>query len=257
MNEHYIDLAHRLASTASDITLQYFRKDGLQVDSKADSSPVTKADRQAESAMRALIRERFPDHGIFGEEHGTHNGDAEYMWILDPIDGTRAFIDGRDTFTTLIALCHHNVPVLGLIDQPVRKERWLGIKDAPTLLNGQPVNARSKPLEEAVIATTGTQYFSKDENAHYQRVAQACAQEINGQDAYAYAQLASGRIDLVIEANLKPYDFCALVPVLEGAGAIVTDWHDQSVNLLSDGTMLVAGDKTLHNTAFALLHTVA
>ena len=146
--EDFVDLANRLADASRPILRSYYRRK-LEIDIKSDASPVTQADREAEAAIRKLIAARFPEHGIFGEEFGKERADAEYVWVLDPLDGTRAFVTGRPTFGTLIALIRNGQPLLGVIDMPVLNDRWIGVRGRPTTLNGEKVTARACPALNA------------------------------------------------------------------------------------------------------------
>jgi histidinol phosphatase-like enzyme (inositol monophosphatase family) len=252
-SDRMLPLAHLMADSAGDILRNYFRSPVL-IDRKDDASPVTRADREAETAMRALIEAHFPDHGIVGEEFGNVRADSEYQWVLDPIDGTRGFIGGYPLFTTLIALLYQNKPVLGIINQPITQERWVGVAGESSLLNFKAVSVRDcRELKDAVIATTSIDYFTAAQAGKFALLRKSCANTVLGGDAYAYAMLASGNIDVVVEAGTKPYDFCALVPVVEGAGGVITDWQGKKLGLQSDGTVLAAATVQLHQQALALL----
>ena len=253
----FITLAGQLADAAGDVLRRHFRT-AYSVETKADASPVTIADRECEIAIRALIEAKFPDHGIIGEELGNVREGAQYQWVIDPIDGTRAFIAGYPIFTTLIALAKGGVPVLGIIDQPVTGERWVGIAGSPTTLNGKPVSVRPiEALKPSVIATTSSAYFTTEETAAFQKLMKQCGRIVLSGDAYAYAMLATGQMDIVADAKLKPYDFAALKPVIEGAGGIVTDWQGAPVTLKTDGYVLAAGTKALHALALKVLTKAA
>jgi histidinol-phosphatase len=239
-----IALAHRLADAARAAIVPHFRS-GLAHERKADATPVTLADRAAEEAMRRILTAEVPQDGVVGEEFGVSEGRSSRQWVLDPIDGTTAFLAGRATFGTLIALLVDGFPVLGVIDQPVQQERWLGVAGEPTTLNGMPVTTRACPeLSQAAIATTGPHYFSQDEGDMFMALAQATDHKrmIMGGDCYNYAMLASGHLDLVCEAGLKLYDFAALVPVVEGAGGTLCDWNGEPLHAGSDGHVLALGD---------------
>jgi inositol-phosphate phosphatase/L-galactose 1-phosphate phosphatase/histidinol-phosphatase len=250
----HLALAEALADAARALIAGYFRQQ-LAVDDKSDRSPVTIADREAEAAMRRLIEARFPDHGILGEEHGGVRAEAEFLWVLDPIDGTKSFISGIPLFGTLIALLHRGRPVLGVIDQPILRERWLGAAGRPTTLNGAPVHARPCPSLAAatLFSTAPDSMFASFEAEGFARLRRAVKLMRSGADCYAYAQLASGFIDLVVEGQLKPYDYCALVPVIEGAGGVITDWQGQPLGLASDGKVIACGDPALAAAARARL----
>jgi inositol-phosphate phosphatase/L-galactose 1-phosphate phosphatase/histidinol-phosphatase len=251
--DHFLALALRLADAAGEAIRPYFRKP-LTVDDKPDLTPVTAADRAAEQVMRSLIEEQFPNHGIVGEEFGRVREDAEFVWTLDPIDGTKSFISGVPLFGTLIALTCRKRPILGIIDQPISRERWVGAAGRPTTLNGTTIRCRTCPaLASATLFATTPDMFKESDAAAFRRVSGAVKLTRFGADCYAYGLLAAGFIDLVLEANLKPYDFCAMVPIVEGAGGIATDWRGADLDLASDGRIVVAGDRRTHQTALALL----
>jgi len=238
---------------AGEIIRPYFRKP-LKVDDKADLSPVTIADRAAEQAMRSLIEQRFPDHGIIGEEFGRVREDTEFVWVLDPIDGTKSFISGVPLFGTLIALIRAGRPILGIIDQPISRERWVGVAGRPTTLDGASVQCREcGDLSAATLFATTPDMFKGPDTASFARVSSAVKLTRFGADCYAYGLVASGFIDLVLEAGLKPYDFCAMVPIVEGAGGIATDWRGAGLDLASDGRIVVAGDRRIHRAALELI----
>ena len=176
--------------------------------------------------MRRLIAARFPDHGIIGEEFGREREDAEFVWVLDPIDGTKSFISGVPLFGTLIALAHRGRPILGIIDQPISRERWIGAAGRPTTFNGAPVRCRPCPALAAATVVLDQPRHVPGRRRRRLRPRRGAAKLVRfGADCYAYGLLACGFIDLVIEASLKPYDFCAMVPIVEGAGGIATDWQ--------------------------------
>ena len=239
-----IALAHRLADAARAAIVPHFRA-GLDHERKADATPVTLADRAAEEAMRRILIAEVPQDGVAGEEFGASEGRSGRQWVLDPIDGTTAFLAGRATFGTLIALLVEGFPVLGVIDQPVLQERWLGVAGQGTTLNGLPVATRACPdLSHAAIATTGPHYFSQEEGDVFMALAQQTDHKrmIMGGDCYNYAMLASGHLDIVCEAGLKLHDFAALVPVVEGAGGTLCDWNGEPLHAGSDGHVLALGD---------------
>ena len=251
--DDFLALALSLADAAGEEIRPYFRKP-LTVDDKPDLTPVTAADRAAEQVMRLLIEQRFPDHGILGEEFGRVREDGEFVWTLDPIDGTKSFISGVPLFGTLISLACAKRPILGIIDQPISRERWVGVAGRATTLNGAPIHCRACPaLTAATLFATTPDMFEGGDDAAFSRVSNAVKLTRFGADCYAYGLLAAGFIDLVLEASLKPYDFCAMVPIVEGAGGIATDWQGSALDLSSDGRILVAGDRSAHQAAMALL----
>ena len=251
--DDFLALALSLADAAGAAIRPYFRKP-LVVGDKPDLTPVTAADRAAEQVMRFLIEQRFPDHGILGEEFGRVREDGEFVWTLDPIDGTKSFISGVPLFGTLISLACAKRPILGIIDQPISRERWVGVAGRATTLNGAPIHCRACPaLTAATLFATTPDMFEGGDDAAFSRVSNAVKLTRFGADCYAYGLLAAGFIDLVLEASLKPYDFCAMVPIVEGAGGIATDWQGSALDLSSDGRILVAGDRSAHQAAMALL----
>jgi inositol-phosphate phosphatase / L-galactose 1-phosphate phosphatase / histidinol-phosphatase len=249
----FLDLALALADAAGAAIRPHFRQP-LQVDDKEDLTPVTAADRAAEATMRRLIEARFPDHGILGEEYGSVGAEAELVWVLDPIDGTKSFISGVPLFGTLIALCRGGRPILGVIDQPISRERWLGVTGRPTTLNGAAIRCRPRPdLAGATMFSTSPDMFKGADAGCHSRISAAVKLTRFGADCYAYGLLAAGFIDLVLEASLKPYDFSAMVPIVEGAGGVASDWRGDPLHTGSDGRVLVAGDHRTHAAALAIL----
>jgi inositol-phosphate phosphatase / L-galactose 1-phosphate phosphatase / histidinol-phosphatase len=239
-----IALAHRLADAARAAIRPHFRTP-VDAERKADASPVTIADRSAEEAMRRILTAEVPQDGVHGEEFGVVEGRSGRQWVLDPIDGTCAFLAGRATFGTLIALLVDGFPVLGVIDQAILGERWLGVAGQQTTLNGQPIAARlRRQLSDATLATTGPQYFSQHEGDMFMALAQKTDHKrmIMGGDCYNYALLATGFVDVVCESGLKLHDFAALVPVVEGAGGTMCDWNGEPLHAGSDGHVLAIGD---------------
>jgi inositol-phosphate phosphatase / L-galactose 1-phosphate phosphatase / histidinol-phosphatase len=233
----FLAAAHDLANIARPIAKKYFRQP-IEIQSKSDASPVTIADQEIEAAMVQYLRRTFHDHGIFGEEHGSVNVGAEWVWVLDPIDGTKSFITGRATFGTLIALAHRGKPVLGIIDQPITDERWVGCAGKPTTFNDKPCRVRAQvPLAEAIAATTTPAQWTHDWPAH-QALTSRVKSMIYGGDCYSYGMMALGFVDLIAEADLQPYDFMALVPVIQGAGGVMTDWAGGELTIASDGRVL-------------------
>ncbi len=247
-----VALAGRLADLARPIIKAHFRT-GTPISDKTDDSPVTDADRAAESAMRTAINEAFPDHGILGEEYEPENTDADYVWVLDPIDGTKAFVTGKPLFGTLIALCHQGRPTIGVIDQPILDERWLGAAGRTSTLNGADISTRAASLNDAWLYATSPDMFEGADAEAFARLGKAVKHTLYGADCYAYGLLGAGHTDLVCEANLKPYDYCAHVPIIEGAGGTITDWSGAALSIASDGRVLVAGDGETHAAALRIL----
>ncbi|HRJ69929.1 MAG TPA: histidinol-phosphatase [Beijerinckiaceae bacterium] len=240
------DFALRLADAAKPVALRYFRKP-LAIDTKADESPVTIADREIETALRTLIQATHPDHGILGEEHGRSGLDREFLWVIDPIDGTKSFISGMPTFGVLIALLQHGRPLLGIADHPAMGERFVGIAGAQTRWNGAGCRVRDcRRLKDAILFATTPDMFEGDAAAPFERVSRAAKVRRFGGDCFAYAMLAGGHVDAVVEAQLQPYDYMALVPMVEGAGGIITDWTGAPLTIDSDGRVIAAATASLH-----------
>jgi histidinol phosphatase-like enzyme (inositol monophosphatase family) len=235
-----------LADLARPMALEHFRQN-IAVEQKADLSPVTYADRAIEAAMRALIEKTHPDHGILGEEHGTSNIDSARVWVLDPIDGTKSFVTGMPTFGTLIALLEDGRPTLGVISIPPTGEQWIGRDGEATLFDSVACHTSTcTKLADALVYTTSPDNFDVAGLKAFDRVSSQAAMRRYGGDCYSYGLLASGHIDAVIEMNLQPYDFMALVPVTEGAGGVITDWQGGRLHLGSDGHVVAAATPELH-----------
>lgn len=256
--KEYTDFLDMLADAAAEITLPMFKKPVNVVNKgkklQLDYDPVTEADKQAEKVIRKLIRQTYPDHNILGEEHGSeHNSKSQYTWVIDPIDGTRAYICGIPTWGTLVALNDGVKPIIGMLDQPYMRERYLGTPDA-AYLNGTPISCRPcTELSQATISTTDpTQFFACDEDLQaFNRVAAKALLVRNGYDCYAYAMVAAGFMDVVIESGLEAYDIQALIPIIEGAGGIVTDWTGGSA--AQGGQVVASATHALHEQILGLL----
>jgi myo-inositol-1(or 4)-monophosphatase len=245
-----------LATVSGETILPFFRT-ALSVTDKGSGTfdPVTAADHAAETAMRALIRRTFPEHGIIGEEFGEERPDAEYVWVLDPIDGTKSFISGMPAWGTLIALTRFGEPVFGMMNQPFIGERFSGDGGAARYRGpAGPRDLRVRPcagLSEAILLTTSPLLMNDADRAAFQRVEASVRLSRYGGDCYAYCMLAAGHIDLVIETELKPYDVLPLVPIIAGAGGIVTTWDNGPPH--AGGRIVAAGDQRTHSAALELL----
>ncbi len=246
-------LALELAEASAAVIRGYYRS-GLAIDDKSDASPVTQADREAEIAMRQLITARRPQDGIIGEEFGRENEDAEWVWVLDPVDGTKAFITGRPLFVTLIGLLHFGKPVLGVINQPITGDCWLGVVGEGTTLNGVPAQVSCiAELAGARIGSTGPQYFSASGLQAFNALANECRFAVWGGDGYQFGLLASGGMDIAVESGIKLHDFAALAPVVIGAGGLMTDWQGRALDQHSGGNVVAAATPALHTAALACL----
>ncbi len=256
IDDSLIAAAEAAVDVAGAVIRPYFRA-GLDADLKDDASPVTIADRAAEQAMRAMLSARHPAHAILGEEFGETNAGADWRWVLDPIDGTRAFITGRPTFGTLVGLLHQGVPVLGIVDQPVTGERWIGVAGQPTRFRGPlggNVGVRGcARLDRAELSCTSPEMFDRAQSVRWNRLASQARRRTFGGDCYAYSLLALGQIDIVAEAGVKIWDWAALVPVIEGAGGRMTDWSGNKLRDGFDGTAIAVGDPGLLEPALRLL----
>lgn len=256
--EELVDFAHRLADESGHVVKRFFRSPFV-VEGKADSSPVTAADRKAEQILRVTIAQQRPQDGIIGEEFGSENPDADFTWVLDPIDGTRAFASGKPLFGTLIALLYKGTPVLGIIDQPILGERWVGAVGRPTTFNGHECKTRNCVNLEEAVANLGPQVFPFGNATTldaYRRVAKQVRTTSTGGDCYTYGLVALGHIDLAIEQDLKLYDFAALVPVVEGAGGVMSDWQGQPLTKESKGQVMAVANKELWEKSVELLEGV-
>ena len=246
-----------LATASGQAILPFFRTHLTAHDKSLGGpfDPVTEADRAAETVMRRMIGEAFPDHGIVGEEFGSERADAEFVWVLEPIDGTRAFMAGVPLWGTLIGLCRNGTPACGVMNQPFLGERYFGDGGHATLTGPKGTSTlttrRCRSLDDAILSTTSPRLFGEAELADFERVERAAKLTRFGYDCYAYAMLAAGHIDLVVEAGLKPYDIVALIPIIEGAGGTVTSWDGGSA--ASGGTVVASGDPRLHDEALRLL----
>src|SRR5215831_1563774 len=248
----------QLATVAGDAILPFFRT-SLSIEDKNPGSsfdPVTAADRAAEAAMRTLIRRTFPDHGVIGEEYGDEHADAEYVWVLDPIDGTKSFISGMPAWGTLIALTRFGKPVFGMMHQPFLRECFNG--DGQTARYRGPAGERQlmvRPcgeLSSAVLFTTSPRLMNEDDRKAFGVVEEAVRLSRYGGDCYAYCMLAAGHVDLVIETELKPYDVLPLVPIIIGAGGIITTWEGGAPH--AGGRIIAAGDRRVHAAAVEMLN---
>jgi histidinol phosphatase-like enzyme (inositol monophosphatase family) len=246
-----------LAAVSGDVILPFFRMAMNVVDKSAGPAfdPVTEADRAAERVIRQKIRSAFPDHGIHGEEFGIENAGSPYQWIIDPIDGTRGFVCGLPTWGTLVGLLKDSVPVYGMMNQPYVRERFYGDGKTSRLLTatGERIlmTRACAALKDAFIATTSPRIIKGKEGEAYDRLESQCRLARYGGDCYAYAMLAAGQIDLVVETGLQSYDIAPLIPIIEGAGGIVTTWTGESA--ASGGSIVAAGDTRLHAMALEVL----
>lgn len=257
IDKEIINFAEHLADISGEVIKEYFRQN-FDETKKDNQTPVTKADREAEKIIREAIIKKFPDHGIIGEEFGEINPIAKYKWVIDPIDGTISFVIGRPIFGTLIALSFENKPILGIINQPITGERWVGVNGGTTF-NGKKIQTRNGgDLGEAILCSTSPFFFQKEDLKMLGRIASKTKYQsqggiIYGGDCYLFGLLAMGKIDIVIEKGLSNFDFMALVPVIKGAGGVITDWDGNELNENSNGTVIACANIELHKEVLKLI----
>ena len=250
-----VELAHDLADTAGEIVRAASGSHRV-AHRKADASPVTEIDREVELRMRETIAARFPEHGIIGEEFGDHRRDAEHVWVLDPVDGTKAFMAGLPVYGTLIGLARRGRPVLGIIDQPVMRERWTGIDGDGTRRNGERVHTNAcGRLSDALVCTTSHEYYEGEDALAFRRIVSGSGWMVYGGNCLAFAQVAGGFVDVALEARVGVYDYCALVPVVENAGGVMTGWRGEPLTIepAKGGRILASANPVLHEAAMGCL----
>lgn len=248
-----LDAAQAIATQSTEVILEHFRS-GVEVHNKADASPVTVADRAAESAIRQAISDRFPDHGIMGEEHGAANLDREYVWVVDPIDGTKSFISGVPLFGTLVGVLRHGRPVAGVIHMPGLRETFAGAPGLGSWFNGAPIHCRTGVAPgDAFLCYNELHKLVRHEPERAARLLATGRYQRPTMDCYPYAQLAAGWVDGVIDYDLDPYDYLPLVGVVEGAGGIITDWQGAPLDLRSNGTVAAAASPAVHAALLSAL----
>lgn len=249
----YAPFANELADAARKHVMKYFKTD-IGSERKSDQTPVSIADRETEQLMRDLINARYPDHGIIGEEFAATQPDNNLCWALDPIDGTKSFLTGKPTFGILIALLYKNTPVLGVIDTPALKERWIGINNHGSRCNEYMCSTKnSTKLHDAWVHATTIDMFDDDERRVFDTVTDQARGRLFGADCYAYGLLASGYTDIVMEAQMATYDYLALAPVVENAGGCITDWDGKSLTLNSGSQVLATSCQALHEQVLAII----
>jgi histidinol phosphatase-like enzyme (inositol monophosphatase family) len=252
--------ATALLQAARDVTaearatpLRHFRQ-SVTVEQKADESPVTVADRETEAALRRAISERFPDHGIFGEEYGSEGLEHDVVWVIDPIDGTKSFISGSPLFGTLVAVLQGGQAVAGIICMPALDECYAGSAETGSDRDGTALACRrGVPLERAFLCINEANSLMADHPALFHRLMQTGRYQRLSYDCYPYAQLAAGQVDVVVDYDLQPYDYLPVVPVVEGAGGVITDWHGKRLSLESAGCVLASGSAEIHRAMLEIL----
>ena len=250
-----VEFAHRLADAAGDIVRPAARSRHV-AHRKADASPVTEIDRAVEMRLREMIATRYPGHGVIGEEFGDDRVEAEHVWVLDPVDGTKAFMAGLPVYGTLIGLAQGGRPALGIIDQPVMRERWIGISGDGTWYNGERVYVDAcERLSEALVGTTSPEYYEGDDTNALQRIVSRTRWMVYGGNCLSFAQVACGLVDVALETGVGVHDYCALVPVVTNAGGVMTGWRGEplTLDLASGGRILASGNRAVHEAAMDCL----
>lgn len=251
----YVQFAEYLANLSRSILISEAAK-APKISVKIDTTYVTEADRYVEARLREEIRKKFPHHGIIGEEFPDENREADFVWILDPIDGTAAFIAGIPVYGTLIALACEGCPFIGIIDHPVTNDRWVGISNRSALKNGAPIVTRScTDITKAYATCSNPDFMSESQLRRFKKLRDTVSYVQYGASCFAYGALASGRSDFAIDADLQMYDIYACAAVVQGAGGVVTDWTGRRLSFDMDGTVISAGDKTQLNRVLALLNS--
>jgi len=251
--QQLIKLANKCADASGKIIKKYFRKK-IKINLKKDNTPFTKADIEAEKIIRELILKQEPNCGFVGEETGTVNMNREYCWVVDPLDGTKSFITGKPTFGTLIGLLKNNKPVLGILNQPILNERWVGIAGVETKYNNKKVRVRKcKSIKGAKMYATSPMMFQGRNKKIYKNVRAKIGECLFGADCYSHGLMSLGFVDVILEANLKPWDYIASASIISGAGGKITDWNDNDLNLQSDGRILATGDSNIHKQIIKII----
>ena len=249
----FVQFASSVADAARRISLQYFRA-GSELHIKADGSPVTVADRETERVIRDRLSRSYPHHAVVGEEHGWTTSDQPYTWVVDPIDGTKSYLAGAPTFGMLLALLYDGVPVLGIIDIPALDERWCGVVGQGTTMNARPAKTGScTAVEHAVLTIISPDKLEGDERPTVDALSRLARVRRYSSDGYSHALLASGYVDMVVAVGQQPFDYLAVVPVVEGAGGCISDWVGKPLSLDSDGRILVTATPELHREALNVL----
>lgn len=245
--------ANKVSDAVAEVHRKYYRQPVL-TEYKEDSSPVTQVDKESETIVREMIMSRFPDHGILGEEYPAHQPDAEFVWVIDPVDGTKYFIIGQPAFAFLLGLACQGEFILGVIDQAITRERWIGANDYGSFLNGAAINTRKcKHLNQCIIARAGYEWHTEGRDHYIDKLWKACHWARWGVAPYDYGLLASGHLDVVITAGPLVHDFAPLGPIIINAGGAITDWYGQSLNINSPNHVVAVGNADLLPEVIELL----
>jgi histidinol phosphatase-like enzyme (inositol monophosphatase family) len=258
-NRRELEELRRFAERIADASRRIIRdatRDILRGNAKEDGSPVTAVDQAVEDRLREMICNAYPDHGIVGEERAALSAEREVVWVLDPIDGTLPFLAGIPVYGTLIAVLRNKVPLIGIIDMPATEERWVGAYGHATLRNGAPARTRQcEALRDVLLSTSNPDYYGEADIQILQRLKAKTRWTVYGGSCMCYAQIASGRVDLGVDVAFHPVDYLALVPVLEGAGGVISDWAGEPLSLDSGDRFIAAGDHRIHAQAIKILTT--
>ncbi|NOD94617.1 inositol monophosphatase [Ruegeria sp. HKCCD4884] len=251
LKEHAI----QMADIASSSAMRFFRG-SLGVEFKLDESPVTQADKAVEAEVRSYLNQHFPEHGVFGEEHGQEAGDGRHMWVIDPIDGTRSFLSGHPLFGFLLAHLVDGQPQLGLVGMPALNEVYVGVIGEVAALNGKPIRtSQQKRLDQSILYVNEGDKIHRDHPDLFNRLMQAGQTRRFAYDCYPHALLAAGHVDAVVDYDLQPYDYLAVAPLVAAAGGVMTDWQGRALTLESDGAVVSAATPDLHADLLKLINT--
>lgn len=241
----FVNFTHKVADAVGDVHRKYYRQP-VSTEYKDDSSPVTQCDKESEMIVREMIMSQFPDHGILGEEFPAHQADAEFVWIIDPVDGTKYFMIGQPAFAFLLALAYQDEFILGVIDQAITRERWIGANHFGSFLNAKPVSTRQcSSLDKCIIARAGYEWHTKGRDHYIDKLWNACHWARWGVAPYDYGLLVSGHLDIVITAGPELHDFAPLSPIITNAGGAITDWYGKPLNMFSPNHVVAVGNKDL------------
>ena len=244
----YLNFAKELINISEKIIKKHsLRK--IKVNFKFDKSPVTKIDKEIEKKIRSLIKKKYPNHGIYGEEYSNKKISSSFVWVIDPIDGTKNFINGNGVFGTLISLCRDGIPLFGIINSPKLNKRWIGIKDNGAFCNGKKIKKYSLnlPLKDLFFSTSGmTAFKAVNKNKKYNALVQKTQYVTLGGDCVQYGLLAEKRIPFVVESFLKPFDYLPLINVIEESGGIITDWRGKALDFNSNGDVVASISNRAH-----------
>ena len=256
-NIELLKFAYNFADKSKQILKKnYFKK--FQIEEKSDGSLVTNIDKEIETRFRELLKKKFPDHGVIGEEFGKDKDKNEYIWVIDPLDGTHSFISGKPLFGTLICCIKNEEPQIGVIDIPIMNQRWYGGKKLGVKLNGKKceINNEKKKFNKLIISSTSPLMFNNNEHKILKGIYKKVQFPVFGTDCYAYGLLLSGKLDLIVEANMKPWDYMAQVPLIKELGGIISDWDGKELSINSNGKVVASCDVNHHKTILGFLNDI-